>query len=537
MTLVLAAGLLLQVAAVRFEAPSEDLREAQARFESVRRSNLPVEPGYYGGCDARIGRFCHWGWDSTPPPPFRAAAPRIISERERLLARLADAAQRWPTDPWLAGQRVRYFIDAGRVDSAATLPCTAESWWCAMLRGLALHVASRHADADVAFEAALATMPDSLRCEWTNLELVLEEPLAREIEGADCDRRRVLAERAWRLTQPLWMTGGNDARSEHLARHTMAAILAESATPHATRWGDDLHELVLRYGWSEQYTRSPPTGLDVSWSVLGHGREPSWNLMPTVTSLASPWVTRDARSLRVPKARMRYSPRHVTALHDLPHQLVRIPRGDSMDVAVVATSRDLLFADRSESALGVLQRDSLIVAPLRERAAVVRVFADTLIVSIETRDQGSGRAARARYSIAALECQRGSLCLSDLLLFEGDTAATLAEALRRPLGERVPQGAALGLWWHVRGDRGTVAMSAEVRREISGARRALEALRIARRSASTRIRWEMLLRADTASAQVALRLPAGARGRYRVMLTAEQGGARAISAPRVIEIQ
>ena len=46
---------------------------------------------------------------------------------------------------WIAGQRVRYLLEAGDEDGAvaAARACRAERWWCAALEGLALHEAQR----------------------------------------------------------------------------------------------------------------------------------------------------------------------------------------------------------------------------------------------------------------------------------------------------------------------------------------------------------------------------------------------------------
>src|SRR4051812_45349861 len=65
---------------------------AQARFEMVRRINLPVQPSGGGGnnCDAHIGRFCQWN-DSDDT--VEAKQPRVIRRaREALLASLDTLA-------------------------------------------------------------------------------------------------------------------------------------------------------------------------------------------------------------------------------------------------------------------------------------------------------------------------------------------------------------------------------------------------------------------------------------------------------------
>lgn len=530
-----ALALLLQ-APISFAPPSDDLRAAQARFESVRRASLPIERGTTGyRCDVRIGRFCHWS-DSAAPAPERPESPRTLAARDRWLEQLDAAEGRWPGDPWIAGQRVRYLIDAGRADSAANLRCGAPSWWCDALRGLALHVAARNVEADIAFTAALRDMPPEARCDWVNLALIMEDRNAREFRNAGCEARERLATIAWRLMQPLWLDPGNDARSEHLARMTMAVILERTATPHGTQWSPDMRELLLRYGWAERHTRATPSGLDPSWTVIGHDREPDWSLMPRVASLAQPWVDANAWTLRAPKARSLYAPRHVSALLPHPHQLVRIPRGDSMQLSVAFLLPAAVRAAPIREALGVLQGDSLRVVEAPSHAATVTVPGDTLVVSVEALGK-ERRAWRSRYSVAPLGCARAALCLSDLLLFDGGDSVSLGDALRRAIGESLPAATTLGVWWHLRGSAGTVRLTAAIEPELSVARRMAQAARLAPRSASTRISWRMRMPHDTASAHVTLRFPEGARGRYRVSLTAEAPGAPAATSTRSVIVR
>src|SRR6266542_5112000 len=89
-------------------------RDAQADFELTRRHNLPRDWGHSGGdCDERIGRFCFWfEGDATAPAPEE---PRRIGEaRNRVVHQLDSAAALLPGDEWIAGQRVRYLVEAGR---------------------------------------------------------------------------------------------------------------------------------------------------------------------------------------------------------------------------------------------------------------------------------------------------------------------------------------------------------------------------------------------------------------------------------------
>src|SRR5688572_18685770 len=114
--LSIAVGLVLQMASAaqaQQDAALRDARSAQARFETVRRMNLPREPRDPGhACHAYVGRYCFWsdGEESNPP----AEPATIVRARDRLLAVLDSALARNPTNAWLHGQVARYLIEGGR---------------------------------------------------------------------------------------------------------------------------------------------------------------------------------------------------------------------------------------------------------------------------------------------------------------------------------------------------------------------------------------------------------------------------------------
>src|SRR3954470_7174295 len=164
---------------------------AQEKFEFVRKQNLPREIGIGSHhCDVRIGRWCVWNDetnDRQPPPEART----IVEARERLLAVLDTMGSRYPSDEWVASQRVRYLIEAKRFGEAQQVGerCTASGspYFCRALSGVALHDSGAVAAADSAFTAALTAMPDSTRCKWMDISLLLDDDIADRFSRADCD--------------------------------------------------------------------------------------------------------------------------------------------------------------------------------------------------------------------------------------------------------------------------------------------------------------------------------------------------------------
>src|ERR1700674_3838838 len=153
------------------------LREAQHAqwdFERHRRFDLPSIYSNTGApCDL-IGRFCvrHGGIAFE-----RIPLENLSESRESLLRALDTAAALLPGDDWIAGQRVRYLVDAGEGNAAlrAARSCRGTAWWCEALEGLALHMTGDFAAAERVFDRALADMPEKIRCRWTDLSYLLEE--------------------------------------------------------------------------------------------------------------------------------------------------------------------------------------------------------------------------------------------------------------------------------------------------------------------------------------------------------------------------
>src|ERR1043166_3765724 len=193
-------------------------RKAQGEFESVRRRLLPIEPlDNAGGCDDSFGQYCYRQQITAPPPQ----PPEIIAARARLLATLDSIGAVLPGDRWIAGQRVRYLIEAGRpfgADSVAiacaahaTIPATTS--WCLALAGYTAQQLGAYERADAAFAAALDAMPVPQRCEWEDVGRLLGRSAAAAYRGSDCAAQDSLTAGFWLLVQPLYLRSVNDLRT------------------------------------------------------------------------------------------------------------------------------------------------------------------------------------------------------------------------------------------------------------------------------------------------------------------------------------
>lgn len=532
--LVASLGILLQIAAADtgVRPALREAQAAQASFERFRRGHLPRAVSRSGGeCTTRIGRFCYWydPGDSTVVPEPR----RIAAARHALIATLDRAAERARTDDWVAGQRVRYLLEAGRArDARDVARACGLTWWCAALEGLALHVGGARGEADSVYDVALLRMPAAQRCEWHDLRGLVHPRLERELGDTTCARRMAAANRLWSLGQPLWMLRGNDLRTEHFARQTMALVLERARNAHAVSFGDDSRELVMRFGWAEWYTRDDAgIGSYASYSVTGHDREPSFHFFPRAPGLTA--LNADAWDLPDPLAPSRYAPRHVRRLVGLPHQIGRFPRGDSTLLVAVIPRPDSLLGTGATAALAVFDGTTVRVVD-RGDAAVLRGVAanTTLVIGVEAYHPGSRHAARARFTSAPSPC--GGTCLSDLLLVDptAGEARSLAEALDRSRPHsRLRAGEAVGVYFELaalgtrRPERASFELVVEPNR-VTTMRRVAAALRLARLPGAVRLRWTGVVepRDGVAPQYILLRVPAAAPGTYRLQLAVESAG-------------
>lgn len=446
-------------------AVEREARGAQRSFESFRRQNLPRVPPSGSDCDLTIGRLCLW--DDSHDPPLPPEPATVVRERQRLSARLALLADSQPSSDFIAGQRVRYLLEAGE-DSAALAGlarCAAAAWWCMALRGLVWHDAGLEAPAASAFDSALAAMPDSLRCRWLDVHVWLP-PGVRQ---PDCGERGPFAQRVFWLAAPLLTWRAEGARNEFLARRTLAMAVAGTATPEGLAWGTDILETAMRFGWPRHWAREegPPHAAlaDESPSVVGHEPWPSFSLMPArravehpPASLPGDWVLTGAR-----QPTMRYAPGWIVALDTLPVQIARFRGAAPGSMTIVAAFDGRVRRDSLAPTTGPV-RAGLLLSPDADSAPAERILshaslggvivlsasARPALGAVEVVDSARGWAARWRGGITPLE--RAAL-VSDLLVGLADSTPlppVLDSAAPRALGAlRVMAGATLALYWEM----------------------------------------------------------------------------------------
>ena len=401
-------------------------RTLQARFERLRLRELPRTLG--GGsheCDDRIGRLCIWDdgdedWELRPEPE------EIELARSDLLASLDSLARVIPGDHWVFGQRIRYLAEAGRLADAESLaracglPAT---WRCDAYLGLAHHRQEEIRTAETAFRRALETMPADIQAEWTDPDHVLD----RELRGwllSQADSARAAA-RLWMLADPLFLAAGNDRWTAHLSRWAYAMSSEDSTSPHQLRWGSDLTEAAVRYGWPVAWERSLPRGSMTSFSVTGRDQPGAVRTVPPRVVLGPdpsaeepiPWEIADGHSRSV------HLPPYLDSLGVLDGQIGRFWRRDG--VVVVAAwavpgegepARAGLFVEQD----GAVEVDVRSAAPpgTPVRLSGRAPWSDWGVVSLETWAPERRRAYRLRAGMGLRRLPPDLFAISDLMLLE-----------------------------------------------------------------------------------------------------------------------
>lgn len=532
-------------------------RTAQASFERFRFQRLPRTHarGPSGKCDETIGRFCFWfsdDQDGDEPPP----EPPAIAERRRgLVDSFAQAAAALPGDGWIAGQRVRYLLEAGDDDGAlaAARACRAEAWRCAALRGLALHEAQRFEDAQTAFDTALAAMPAEERERWTDVEVLLEpadKRAWREIPDTERDR---LARRMWWLADPLWSDAGNDRLTEHFARWTMDRIQQRARQVDRLRWADDLTEILLRYGWFTAWERYEPMfyATPGAASAIGYNESRTWEFIPPLQTVRDPTLLRgDEWPLaETEPTTTRYAPEYARHIMMLPHQLAVFPRRDAaLLVAGYALPADSLPPDPRLRAALVAMDDAggrRTESPWQPTAAsgalYVQLPAVNTVASLELREDSTRAVARHRQAVVWNADAR----VSDLLLLAHPDArpVEVMEAARIARGSAiVAPGERVGVFWEMydveRSDSVQVRVGLVPARAVWGRRR-LEAIGLVKGARTVRMGWNEGVEAGpVVGRSLAVGIPANLRpGDYTLEITVTAPGQPPATARRPITVR
>jgi len=521
-------------------------RRAQETFELVRKQYLPREGGVGSHhCDVRVGRWCVWNDETNDrkPPPENL---RVTQARNKLLVLLDSTGTSFPGDEWVAAQRVRYLIEAKRYHDAVQVAdrCSGSGsrYLCRAYGAVALHDSGAVSAADSAFTVALAAMPDSVRCKWTDISLLLEDEISNRYDHANCAARRRIETTFWRLTTPLFLRN-NDFQDEFLARVTHSEMERDSRTPMGSASESSFRETGLRYGYDTWFVRDdPPAGSMQEAAIAGYREGGSgFNFVPGFEVFSAPAKLRQEDwDLKLRTARTLYGPSYARHFKSLTSpQIYLFRRGDSaLVVATYDLRDDTLFAKQGlEAGLFVLPIDSSTLGPpqgiieteARSRGVLTTVAPwAPVIVSLELLDRNSKAAARMR--IALKPTSSGREGISDLVMFAPKSVDSLPRRLGEALStalhtDEIDRNTPLGLFWEtygVREEGESFAIAITIDRIRDGfMRRAAERLHLAAPFSPLMLQWKEVPDGGSgiASRSITLDLSKLEPGRYEITLS------------------
>jgi hypothetical protein len=312
----------------------------------------------------------------------------------------------------------------------------------------------RYETALEAFAEGLLSMSPEEASKWRDPRILLDgrgSDILAEAEGED--RGRIRSE-LWILADPLFLMPGNDRESEHYARWTYSKISDGAESVWGMRWGDDLEELTLRYGWERGWEKHLPQlgAASTTSSVTGHqlpgGREfvppgrvleASWQIEP------GSWIPSDEQPRTAHVAA--YAPDFVTG----EAQVAVLHRGASIVVAAatripetLSSVAEILSGIQTARPAAVTEgpmpwpQPGLLDGPdrvglflvgrngefheasreLREGTLEISAPAGDYLVSVEAWSPGEGTAARIRHGISFDTIPDDVATVSDLILLD-----------------------------------------------------------------------------------------------------------------------
>lgn len=499
-------------------------KDVQARFERYREERTPPRLNMRRSpCDEIIGRFCLTHTDpdvelpDLPPEPVELGLARV-----RLLRELGTIHGEIPGDGWILGQRVFYLGKVGdwtRAERLARDCPGGQDWWCTALVGFIQHSLHQWTEAEVTFEKVLSTMPAEELAEWQTTTFLLDKDGSELIDAAT--DKQPLLDRMWLLADPLYLVEGNDRRTEQNARQVLLRIREDAISGFGLEWGDDLHQLTLRYGVEVGWERQrglPSASLQDTRAMTSREDPDGQEFMPPGPALLSPSdVPAGTWKLEQAKPFTGYAPPYAPDLNALDTQVARFRRGDSllvvgafapavpeerrparvarnMGIIDLRAQRDVSREDRQRrsnpfgsnevpepfvpeepeedapvvSGLFLIDENTAERHEVRgegpEGAFQLQVPNGHYIVGVEAFSPDQKKAWRDRHGLWQEELPFGLASVSDLLILNGggENPETLAEALPSAMAAiRIPAGERFKVAWEVYGL--TIGETAQVR--------------------------------------------------------------------------
>jgi hypothetical protein len=335
----------------------------------------------------------------------------------------------------------------------------------------------------------------------------------------------------------------------------MAQILDGTISGYQNSFDKDEREMLIRYGWSRAWSKSPSRGMGVPETIVGHERVPAYPFVPLTGMFDYP--SRTDSSLWAPDYRPaygRYGPSYAKTLVPLQHQAGLFRRGDTAVVVVAWDASDQRPPAGTMDATVTVADSAL--HPGVARASVTgprgvltaRTTWGGVLVSAELRNDKASWAARSRYGLQPPLAVGARVTLSDVLLYRvtEEPPNTLDEAAALALGSmKVKNNEKIGMYWELygvdaAGEQATVTITVVPETQDEGffarAGRRLNLMK-ATEPVSMRIGDQTTPGVNRASRAVALDISTLKKGVWRIEVEIEvKGQPYALHSERTIEV-
>lgn len=234
--------------------------EAEIDYERAARRLAPLSyPDRARRCDEYVGRFCLYydtGRDPLPPEPTE-----IARVRERALDRLRNAFEINRARKATAFPLVRLLLEHKRPREAHEVVQAYRAATDDTVSGELLAVLTAHATADIrgaerAIAGLLASVDSAEAQRLRDISFLLTPRERKRYRELAADQRRRYEDRFWRYADALYLTEGNETRTEHFARHTETKLLETVPfVQGGSDYGKDIAQLTIRFGTPKARTR------------------------------------------------------------------------------------------------------------------------------------------------------------------------------------------------------------------------------------------------------------------------------------------
>ena len=394
-------------------------------------------------------------------------------------------------------------------------------------------------------------MPDSTRCAWRDISVLLPTNTRRYYEKLSCADRARVEERYWLLSRPQLGAEANEWRTEFNVRRVQTWLAERAVNPQPGSWGRDAAELVLRYGWPVGWSRvEQPLYASQEVSVVGHDPVPSFNFAPVEELLDTTATSNDdGWDMQIRTAEARFAPPLVRRVAPVAMQVARFRRGDSVLVVTAhAAAHDSLHSDATTLLAVALADGTTRSVPARGLVGTAQLTlpSSPVLAGVEISDTTTRTLARARVLMRAPETT-GGLALSDLLLFrkDEDVPESVDAALDLAIpGDTVSRSRQIGIYWETygvaeSGESFDVGVTVE-RIDRSWVRSARQMLRLAAKDNPLRLRWNDARPAAPGEAlnrAISLDLTNQPAGKYRITVGLIRTDGTVVSSARDIELR